>query len=87
MDCVDLLRAVVDSHWPDLSSTHLAVDVRDATYIGSACLGELIRLHAACASLELRHTQPQLERLLAITGLAEVFGVDVHTFDLPDSDG
>ena len=76
MDDVDLVRAVVHRHWPDLSSTHLVVDVREIAYIGSACLGELIRLNAACASLDLRHTQPQLDRLLEITGLAEIFGAE-----------
>jgi hypothetical protein len=73
MDDVVLIRTVVDRHWPDLRSTHLAVDVREVTHIGSACLGELIRLNTACASLELRHTQPQLDLLLEVTGLGATF--------------
>jgi anti-sigma B factor antagonist len=80
IDTVDLLRsAVTDALRADCR--HLVVDLNQASYIDSAGLGVLVgtykRLEASQGSLTVRCREPRVLRLFAITGLTDLFHIDM----------
>ena len=94
LDTVGLLSAALAdtiASGPD----RVVVDLAHVSYIDSAGLGALVgahkRLRAVGGALVLRCEQPQVMRLLTITGLTKLFTIEAHSPDdrarveVPDS--
>jgi anti-sigma B factor antagonist len=75
----DELRALVRQAIGNPLTRHVIVDLADVTFADSTAIGALLQLRAGCQDVNitfaLRSPSRQFIRLLALTGLSEVFGL------------